>query len=159
MPARHKSRQRALQVLFTIDQRKQPVDDAIASYYATLGSDLESENAAPEATPPDAFMEELVRGTCRNQAAIDARISSRSANWRLERMPAVDRNVLRLALFEMQWLPTAPAIVIDEALELARQFAGDESVAFVNGVLDAIKRDGEKPAGMGASAAKLPDSE
>lgn len=137
MAARHKSRQRALQVLFLWDQGKQPIEEAIRVFYATLGSDDE----APEPTPEDAFMETLARGACREAKEIDQRITAKSEHWRLERMPAVDRNILRLALFEMQATETPPAVVIDEALELAREFSGDESVSFVNGILDAVRRD------------------
>jgi len=137
MPARHRSRQRALQVLFLWDQRKQAVEEAISSFYETLGSEEE----APERTPPDEFMETLVRGTAANADTIDQRIVEKSANWRIERMPVVDRNILRLAVYEMNTLETPPAVAIDEALELARQFSGDESVAFINGVLDAVHRD------------------
>jgi len=137
MPARHKSRQRALQVLFLWDQRKQPIEDAIAAFYPTLGSD----ETDPKPTPPDEFMESLVRGASRESAAIDQRITAKSSNWRIERMAAVDRNILRLAIYEMQSTETPPAVAIDEALELAREFAGDESVKFVNGVLDAIRRE------------------
>ena len=137
MAARHKSRQRALQVLFLWDQGRQPIDDAISVFYATLGS----EEDVPEPTPEDAFMEMLARGACKEASQLDQRISAKSENWRLERMPAVDRNILRLALFEMQATDTPPPIVIDEALELAREFSGDESVAFVNGILDAVRRD------------------
>jgi N utilization substance protein B len=77
---------------------------------------------------------------------IDSQISQKSEHWRLDRMAAVDRNLLRLAVFEMTGLGTPPAVVIDEALELARQFSGDESVSFINGVLDAVLRS-SKPAG------------
>jgi N utilization substance protein B len=90
-------------------------------------------------------MESLVRGAAAASKGIDERISAKSANWRIERMPAVDRNILRLAVFEMNQLKTPPAIVIDEALELARQFSGEESVAFINGVLDAVRRDEGQP--------------
>jgi N utilization substance protein B len=137
MPARHKSRQRALQVLFVWDQRKQPIEDAIASYYLTLGS--EEEDPAP--TPADQFMEELARGVAGKAAEIDQRISAKASNWRIERMAVVDRNILRLAIYEIQSTATAPAIAIDEALELAHEFAGEESAKFVNGVLDAVRRD------------------
>ena len=137
MPARHKSRQRALQVLFLWDQRKQDVAEAISSFYETLGSEEE----APIATPPDEFMEELVRGTVAKAAEIDKRIVTKSENWRLDRMPVVDRNILRIAIYEISELRTPPAVVIDEALELARQFSGDESVSFINGVLDAVHRE------------------
>ncbi len=137
MPARHRSRQRALQVLFLWDQRKQPIEEAISSFYETLGS----EEDVPRRTPPDEFMESLVRGTAANADSIDQRIIAKSANWCIERMPVVDRNILRLAIYEMNTLETPPAVAIDEALELARQFSGDESVAFINGVLDAVHRD------------------
>lgn len=136
MPARHRSRQRALQVLFSWDQGAKNVDDCIAAFYETLGSD-ESE---PTPTPPDEFMEALVRGTASKAAQIDQRIVAKSDNWRLERMPIVDRNILRLAVYEMTETDTPAAVVIDEALELARQFSTDDSAAFVNGVLDAIRR-------------------
>jgi transcription antitermination protein NusB len=141
MPARHRSRQRALQVLFLWDQRKQDIGDAISSFYETLGSEEEN----PQRTPPDEFMENLVRGAAAGSGAIDQRITANSANWRIERMPAVDRNILRLAVYEMNELKTPPAVVIDEALELARQFSGEESVAFINGVLDAVRRQEEPP--------------
>lgn len=137
MPARHKSRQRALQVLFVWDQRKQPVEDAIAAFYLTLGSEEED----PKPTPDDDFMEELARGVSRNVAEIDQRITAKASNWRIERMAVVDRNILRLAIYEIQHTATPPAVAIDEALELAHEFAGDESAAFVNGVLDAVRRE------------------
>ena len=139
MPARHRSRQRALQVLFLWDIRKQPIEEAIASFYDTLSS----EEDQPEPTAPDEFMETLVRGASANAPEIDLRITEKSANWRLERMPAVDRNILRLAIHEMSDLGTPAPVVIDEALELARQFSGDESVSFINGVLDAVNRNAQ----------------
>ena len=138
MPARHRSRQRALQVLFSCDLRQQPVDEAIAAYYKTL----ESEEEDPDPGQPDEFMESLVRGASGQAAAIDQRIAAKSEHWRLDRMPAVDRNILRLAVYEMTDLGTPAPVVIDEALELARQFSTDESVAFINGVLDAVRRQG-----------------
>jgi N utilization substance protein B len=141
MPSRHRSRQRALQVLFLWDQRKQDIGAAISSFYETLGSEEDD----PERTPPDEFMETLVRGAAAGSAEIDQQISAKSAHWRIERMPVVDRNILRLAIYEMNQLKTPPAVVIDEALELARQFSGEESVAFINGVLDAVRRDEGQP--------------
>ena len=138
MPARHRSRQRALQILFSADLRKQPIDEAIGAYYKTL----DSEDEDPKPVEPDDFMETLVRGATDQADAIDQRITAKSDNWRLERMAAVDRNILRLAVFEMTDVGTPPPVVIDEALELARQFSTDESVAFINGVLDAVRRDG-----------------
>ena len=138
MAARHRSRQRALQVLFQWDLNKQPVEDAISSFYDTLYSDEEEDVRRPER---DAFMEELARGTSEMAPDIDQRISMKSENWKLERMPTVDRNILRLAVYEMSRQSTPPAVVIDEALELARQFSGEESVSFINGVLDAVHKE------------------
>jgi N utilization substance protein B len=135
MAARHRSRKRALQVLFEWDMRGELVDSAIQHYYDTLYSE-ESENPPK----PDKFMEELARGTATNAAQIDKQIEEKSQHWRLERMPVVDRNILRLAIFELTRNTLPAPVIIDEALELARQFAGDESVSFINGVLDAVHR-------------------
>ena len=91
MAARHRSRKRALQVLFEWDMRGEPIERAIAHYYESLYSE-ESENQPK----PDKFMEELARGTVANAAEIDKSIEAKSEHWRLERMPVVDRNILRL---------------------------------------------------------------
>jgi len=136
MPARRRSREHALQILYQWDMRKQPVDESIETFYGTLFS--EEDTAAP---PRDEFLEELVRGTVEQAPEIDALISGHAEHWRLERMPAVDRNILRLAIYEMRHTQTPAAVVIDEALELARRFSTEESVQFVNGVLDAVHRE------------------
>lgn len=135
MAARHRSRKRALQVLFEWDMRGEPVDQAISNYYNTLYSE-ESEDKLK----PDRFMEELVRGTVEKAPEIDRQIQAKAEHWRLERMAVVDRNILRLAIFELMQNTVPAPIVIDEALELARQFSGDESMSFINGVLDAVRR-------------------
>lgn len=137
MPSRRRSRERALQVLFIWDVRRGDVYRAIDDFYETL----HSEDDDPARLDKDEFMEELVRGTAGRLEEIDALVTRYAANWRLERMPAVDRNVLRLATFEMLSAKLPPAVIIDEALELTRRFAGDESVSFVNGVLDAVRRE------------------
>jgi N utilization substance protein B len=136
MPSRRRSRERALQVLFNWDLRKGDVWRAVDDFYETLHSEEDS----PAKLDRDRFMEELVRGTVDNLQEIDALVTRHSAHWRLERMPGVDRNVLRLATFEMTKGELPHAVVIDEAIEMARRFSGDESVAFVNGVLDAVHR-------------------
>ena len=138
MAARHRSRQRALQVLFQWDLNKQPVEDAISSFYDTLYSEEEDDGKTPAR---DQFMEELARGTSQMASDIDHRIAMKSEHWKLDRMPTVDRNILRLAVYEMSQQSTPPAVVIDEALELARQFSGEESVSFINGVLDAVHKE------------------
>ena len=136
MPARHRSRQRALQVLYQWDMTKGPVEEAISSFYSTLNSE-ESEPS----TGRDEFMEELAKGTSEMAPDIDHQITAKSENWKLERMPIVDRNILRMAIYEMNRRETPTAVVIDEALELARQFSGEESVSFINGVLDAVHKE------------------
>jgi N utilization substance protein B len=136
MAARHRSRQRALQVLYQWDMTKQPVEQAISSFYDTLYSEEEKSDSER-----DEFMEELVTGTSKMTPAIDERIVAKSEHWKLDRMPVVDRNILRLAIYEMSRQETPAAVVIDEALELARQFSGEESVGFVNGILDAVHRE------------------
>ena len=136
MPARRRSREHALQILYQWDMRKQPVVESIEAFYNTLSS----EDGAPP-LPRDEFLELLVRGTVERAGEIDALISGHAEHWRLERMPAVDRNILRLAIYEMRHTETPAAVVIDEALELARRFSTEESVQFVNGVLDAVHRE------------------
>lgn len=135
MAARHRSRKRALQVLFEWDMRGEPIDRAIAHYYDTLYS--EESETKPK---PDKFMEELARGTVAQAAEIDKQIEAKSEHWRLERMPVVDRNILRLAIYELGQQAVPAPVIIDEALELARRFSGDESLSFINGVLDAVHR-------------------
>jgi len=140
MAARHRSRKRALQVLFEWDMRGEPIDGAIAHYYDTLHSE---ETQTDIQLKPDKFMEELARGTVANAEDIDKKIEAKSAHWRLERMAVVDRNILRLAIYELGRKELPGPVVIDEALELARQFSGDESLSFINGVLDAVHRQAE----------------
>ena len=145
MPGRSKSRERALQVLFSCDMRKLEVIEALDAFYSTLYS---TEDLPETRLERDRFMEALVHGTLDRQATIDETITRYSQNWRLERMPSVDRNILRVATYELMRGESASAIVIDEAIELARRFSGDESIAFVNGVLDAVAKsiEAEQPA-------------
>jgi len=86
--------------------------------------------------------ERLAHGAFREREAIDEAIEAASRNWRLERLAAVDRNLLRLAAYELMHEPGVPtAVVIDEAVEIAKRFGGEESSGFVNGVLDALARE------------------
>jgi len=133
MPARRRSRERALQILYSWDARKQPVEEATAAYYDTLYSE-----ESPTPPQPDAFVDSLVKGAVEHVEDLDRRITQHAEHWRIERMPSVDRNILRLAVYEMMHSDTPPAVVIDEALELARRYSNEESVQFVNGVLDAV---------------------
>jgi N utilization substance protein B len=133
MASRRRARQRALQILFLWDLRRAQPADAIDQYYDALYSE--------EQPHRDPFVAELVQGTIEHLQQLDERIARHAQHWRIERMPAVDRNILRLAVYEMTSLGTPPPVAIDEALELARKFSNEESVQFVNGVLDAVGRE------------------
>jgi transcription antitermination protein NusB len=135
--ARHRARRQALQLLFQWDLRRTPLEDIIRGYYDSL---LVSEETVARPRP-DEFAEGLLRGVIDELPDIDERIARNAAHWRMERMPVVDRNILRIAVYEMLRTDTPPAVIIDEALELARRFSGEESVHFVNGVLDAVRRE------------------
>jgi len=135
--ARHRARQQALQLLFQWDLRRTPLEEILKGYYNSL---LISEDTVGQPRP-DPFAETLLRGVIDEQADIDDRIARNAVHWRLERMPAVDRNILRIAVYEMLRTDTPAAVIIDEALELARRFSGEESVHFINGVLDAVRRE------------------
>jgi transcription antitermination protein NusB len=150
MPSRFKSRQRALQILFQWDVASVAAPVAIANFSRTLHSEAD----APGALDADPFMESLVNGVVSRVEEIDGRIRRHAQHWRLDRMAAVDRNLLRMAIFEMEELGTPPAVVIDQALELAKRFSGDDAAAFINGVLDAVRKDleQERSASGGASA-------
>jgi transcription antitermination protein NusB len=135
--ARHRARQQALQLLFQWDVRRLPPEEILRGYYSSL---LISEDTVGKPRP-DPFAETLLRGVIEDLKDIDDRVGRNAVHWRMERMPAVDRNILRIAVYEMLRTDTPPAVVIDEALELARKFSTEESVHFVNGVLDAVRRE------------------
>jgi N utilization substance protein B len=135
MAARHRSRHRAVQILYQCDLRSLGPQEAIQNFYDGLYTEESADK--PE---PDAFMEELVLGTLEARPEIDSKIEESSEHWRIERMSVVDRNILRLAIYEMVEAKNPAAVIIDEALELARRFSGAESVKFINGVLDAIRK-------------------
>ena len=134
--SRHRSRHRAVQILYQCDVRGISPEEAVRNYYGGLYSE-----EADEKPGRDKFMEDLVDGTYDRRPEIDAHIQQHSEHWRVERMPAVDRNILRLAVYELLNAKLPPPVVIDEALELARRFSGQESVAFMNGVLDAVRKN------------------
>jgi len=134
--ARHRARQQAMQLLFEWDLRRTPLDEIMDGYYTSL---LVSEET-PLKPVRDPFAQDLVRGVVSDIAAIDEQITKHAEHWKIARMPTVDRNILRLAVYELLHTETPPAVAIDEALELARKFSGEESVHFVNGVLDAVRK-------------------
>jgi transcription antitermination protein NusB len=132
--ARRRAREAALQMLYQWEIGRSSPGDTILTYWPAEG--------APElAEEHREFANLLVRGTTQRLSEIDALLAERAQNWRVERMAVLDRLVLRLATYEMLAEPATPAkVIINEALELARQYSGDEAVGFVNGVLDGIRK-------------------
>ena len=126
-PARSKARKRALDILFEAEQRDSPVL-ALLAEGITLGS-----------PPVPAYAADLVRGVTVHRARIDELISAYAEGWTLDRMPAVDRNVLRIGVYELLWAQDVPdGVAISEAVLLARDLSTDASPAFVNGLLARI---------------------
>lgn len=129
---RRKSRELAMQMLFQSDIGKQTPDEVRATFWKS-GDEVEPEVRG--------FAEDLFAVAVAHQDEIDGLISANSRHWRLERMPAVDRNLLRMAIGEMLGFKSTPfPIVINEALEIGRRYSAPESINFLNGVLDAIAR-------------------
>ena len=127
-------------MLYLWDQSGETPDRVIDGYWGSLVSE-ETPGEAPARRPvTDEFANQLLRGAVQRSAEADALIRVHAEHWRLERMPAVDRNILRLAVFELLEGQTPAPVVIDEALEIARRFSGEESVQFINGVLDAVRK-------------------
>jgi N utilization substance protein B len=135
---RRQAREHALQVLYQVDMTGDPPEVAFELHWR--------EGSAAQGTR--AFAEELVLGTVADAALIDDLIRESSENWRVERMPIVDRNVIRLAIHELLRRKDTPApVVLNEAIELAKKFGGEGSAEFVNGVLDAVRKTIEARAG------------
>jgi N utilization substance protein B len=132
MGTRRKSRELTMQMLFQGDLGKQTPDEVRALFWRSR-DDVDAETRG--------FAEDIFRVATTRQSEVDALIESHAQNWRLERMAAVDRNLLRAAVAEMVAYPNTPAaIIINESLEIARRYAAPESIHFLNGVLDAIAR-------------------
>src|SRR6202165_4491755 len=134
MGSRRKARECALQMLFAADVAGTRGDELARTFWSEL-SDGEIEPGAQE------FATRLAIGTLANLAEVDERIRARAEHWRITRMALVDRNVLRLAVYEFLKEATPRTVTINEALEIARRFSTYEATQFINGILDAIKRD------------------
>ncbi len=127
MGLRRRARELALQLLYQLELTGRPVDEIQAGF--------DDWNAAAE--PAQRFATELVEGTLDHMVEIDEALGRQTSNWRIERLAAVDRNILRLAIYELLHVPdTPPPVVLDEAIEIAKKFGAEESARFVNGVLD-----------------------
>jgi len=133
---RHRAREAAVQILYQWDVGGADVARAAETFFT-----LQWPDAEPPSDELRAFATALARDTVERLAPIDALIAETAERWRPERMAVVDRLILRMAICEMlRDRSTPPAVVINEALELARTFSGDDSVKFVNGMLDAIRK-------------------
>jgi len=126
---RRLAREHALQALFQIDLTGDEAPDVLRGFWEGRAVD-------PAAR---AFTERLVEGVMRERERVDERIREVAERWRLERMPVVDRNVLRVAVYELLEGDAPPAVVIDEAIEVAKRFGSEESGSFVHGLLDAVR--------------------
>jgi N utilization substance protein B len=130
MPARRKARKRALDVLYEADMRSRPALEVLAGYVERLGT------PKPEHLP---YAIGLVEGVAAHQGRIDELIDSYAEGWTLERMPVIDRNLARIAIYELLYVDEIDdAVAISEAVELARQMSTDDSPRFLNGVLGRI---------------------
>src|SRR5580765_7146998 len=131
---RHKAREAALQMLFAADLYNVDPASLTQDYWNEFG-DTGVDTKTRE------FSDKLVQGALRELPTIDDRIRTRAEHWRIERMAIVDRNVLRLAVYEFLYHDTPNNVAINEALEIARRFSTYEATQFINGILDGIKTD------------------
>ena len=133
--ARHRAREAALQMLYQWEVGRISPHEAVVTYWPARDEDPEVDEEG------QTFANGLVRGTIARVREADDLITTHAHNWRLERMAVIDRLVLRLAVYELLAEAETPAkVIINEALELARTFSGEESVPFINGILDAVRK-------------------
>lgn len=130
MGNRRLSRERALQALYCMDMQQDPVEDPVGLFCSCFSQDQ----------PAEPFFRRLVDGVLDNRPTIDTTIEQFSSNWKLSRMSCVDRNVLRIAVFELLFCADIPPKVsINEAIDVGKRFGTEESGAFINGILDSIR--------------------
>lgn len=148
MNSRHRAREAALQMLYQWEIGRAPEKDIVRAYWAGRDAAPDPDDEFADAVPEAALVEDerayangLFAGTVERVRETDELIAAHARNWRIERMAVVDRLVLRLAIYELLERPDTPVpVVINEAMELARRFSGEEPVPFINGVLDAVRK-------------------
>ncbi|RME92781.1 MAG: transcription antitermination factor NusB [Verrucomicrobia bacterium] len=156
MGSRRQARARALQFLFQCDLNPpEDLDEALREFWETVETEEELAAGPPQAKPDGGsssaptvnqaaarlFAEQLIRGTLSERDQIDGWIQELARNWTLPRMATVDRNVLRMAIYEMRHFPDIPpAVTINEAVELAKTYSTEKSGKFVNGILDNFRK-------------------
>ncbi|WP_339135581.1 MAG: transcription antitermination factor NusB [Candidatus Electrothrix sp. GW3-4] len=135
MGLRRKSRELALQFFYGHDIQERPsAEDILHKELEEFRSSFKSDQKAHP------YAEQLIKGICARQQAIDNALADCSHHWRVERMALVDRNILRIAAYEMLYIEDVPATVaINEALEIAKRYAEPESISFINGILDNLQ--------------------
>jgi N utilization substance protein B len=145
MSSRHQARERALQILFQ--------HDIHGKAGVKLDEFWKEYTIADEAK---VFAEQLVKGVLENKQELDALLGKYATNWKVSRMPIVDRNILRAGLYELLWMDDVPAkVTMDEAIELAKSFGDDEASKFVNGVLDKVLATESKLEAKRAAASRV----
>jgi len=140
MGSRRKARESAMQMLYQYDVARPPIDELLETYWSELRPNVDEDVRR--------FATSLVLGTLERLETIDRLLASRAEHWRIERMATVDRNILRLAIYELLYETETPKIVIiNEAIEIARRYSTYEATQFINGLLDAIRKqlDAEPP--------------
>ncbi len=146
MGARRRARECALQMLFQYDVARPTTEELVETYWGEMAEAAEEVRS---------FANDLVLGTISHMDEIDERIRLRTEHWRIPRMAIVDRNLLRMAVYEFLHQPKTPkTVAINEALEIARRFSTSEATQFINGILDAIKRDLEAGTSQELTAAE-----
>lgn len=143
MGTRRRAREFALQMLYQLDLQDELTDEqAIALFWRNFAAQAGDEGVPVDVTDARPFAEKLVRGVRAHLGELDGQIQAASRNWRLERMARVDRNLLRLALYELRFGDDVPAkVAINEAIEIAKRYGTAESSAFVNGILDRCREE------------------
>jgi len=130
MSSRREARECSLQMLYAVDNCKIPIEDIYSSFNDYL----------PKSRVYRIFAVDLFRGVCEKKKDIDALIGQYSENWEIERMATVDRNIIRLAAYEIMATPATPVrVIIDEAVEISKKYSTKDSSKFVNGILDKLK--------------------
>jgi N utilization substance protein B len=139
MGARRTARERALQALYGMEMSKVGPAEALEQAFASSAQEPEARQAADADPAARSFARELVEGVTANLEEIDALLEKHSHNWRLERMDRIDRNILRLGVFELKCRPDIPRkVTLNEAIELGKNFGTSESPSFINGLLDRV---------------------
>lgn len=135
MGRRRRAREDTLRILFRLEFNDQDVEEVVARYWKERKAEKEVRE----------YSNWLTRGIVSRKKKMDSIIQSASEHWRLSRMTLIDRNVLRMALFELLFEENiAPAIIINEAIEIAKKYSGEEAAPFINGILDAVRKNLEQ---------------